>query len=130
MQRVRQEQRVRVVPVVLVPRDVVVVEELGSAQQGMGKTELDQAGVVPEILLPLRLQGAPVKVVELVVVPVGVVVPLARVPVLVTHEHHRRALAHHQREVHVTHLPPPQRRHRLVVALPVNVEQNTTSVNL
>lgn len=83
VQREGEELGGRVVPVLLVPRDVLGGEELRAPEERVRDAELDEGGVESEEPVALRLEGVPVEARHVVVVAVPVVVPVPRLRVLV-----------------------------------------------
>ena len=62
----------------------------------MTATKLDHLGRETKKMLLLFVELIPLKVVQFVIVPIGVVVAVSRVSVFVAHEHHRRSLRRHE----------------------------------
>ena len=87
--------------VVLVAHVVLVAQHLVQAAETDDVLEVAEDVGVP-------LQVVPVEPCYLVVLAVGVVVALLRVPHLVAREHHRYSLAHHEHGDGVLHLPVSQ----------------------
>mmetsp|Transcript_94450 Transcript_94450/g.291168 ORF Transcript_94450/g.291168 Transcript_94450/m.291168 type:complete len:342 (+) Transcript_94450:106-1131(+) len=107
---------VGILPVVMVPRDVLLGEERGTPEEAaVVPSHGDQQPAEAQeatLLLGAVLPGEPI---ELVLVP-SVVVAAQRPAVLVAHREHGRACRKEEGHQHVPHLPLPQEEDRGLVA--------------
>mmetsp|Transcript_7418 Transcript_7418/g.21926 ORF Transcript_7418/g.21926 Transcript_7418/m.21926 type:complete len:249 (+) Transcript_7418:1433-2179(+) len=112
-----QEATLVIIPVVLVPGDVLAAHEGGAPQQGALPPPLQHVAVEACEVVLCGLQSIPVEPRHLRVVAVPVVVAASGGTVLVAGHYHGGALRHQQGNHEVPHLPPAQRQHTLVTGV-------------